>query len=462
MPARLLMIALDGADGRLLDRGTLDGTLPNLAALRSRGRGWPLSAPLGSTDDALWASFQYGVGTGEHGRYCGLLEDADGKCRFSTDEEVDREIFWDRLSAAGHRVAILDIPKCRRPRPLNGVHLTDWLTHGRHSPSPNSFPEQLAADVVARFGPAPPSRCGYEHEKPMDGEELNSVRLRLLRSIGQKRDAGLHFLSQEHWDLFAICFKEAHCSAHMFWEFCDSSHVRYEAERVARLGNPVQDVLQALDDAVGDLVSRAGADADIVVFSTSNFVPNGNLMHLIKPIVARINSVVAASEEGWTMALLRKAFRRPKSYCRSVFYSDDPSALRVPRLSDESDARYQRRLDLVVELALELVTPDDGSPVVSEVSFPDRDHKGSRADTLPQILLHYRPNICPSVVVSPRLGSISGRAPIIRTGNHTAGGFAVAAGRCADFAAQRVPTMVEFAALTETVLHGETVSATAQ
>ena len=38
MTARLLMIGLDGADGRLLDRHSADGSLPHLAALRARGR----------------------------------------------------------------------------------------------------------------------------------------------------------------------------------------------------------------------------------------------------------------------------------------------------------------------------------------------------------------------------------------------------------------------------------------
>ena len=110
MPARLLVVALDGADGRLLDRATLDGTLPTLSALRSRGRAWRLSSAPADTDDSLWASFQYGVGTGEHGRYECYLDDDHGGRRNAPDEEIDRETFWDRLSSQGHHLAVLDIP----------------------------------------------------------------------------------------------------------------------------------------------------------------------------------------------------------------------------------------------------------------------------------------------------------------------------------------------------------------
>jgi hypothetical protein len=452
MPTRLLMIGLDGADGRLLDAGTRDGTLPHLTKLRGRGQGWPLSAPRASTDDSLWASFHYGVGLGEHGRYSYWLEDADGRRQFAPERETDWTTFWDRLSEAGDRIAVIDLPKCRPPLPLNGIQLNDWLTHGRYSLSPVSFPEGLAAEVVARFGPAPPSVCGYAYESPIDDEALVSTRSHLLRSVGQKRDAGLHFLAQDNWDLFAIGFKEGHCSAHTFWDLADPSHPQYDPERVERLGNPVRDVLQALDDAVGALISAAGDEAEVIAFTTTGYVPNGTAMHLIEPIAARIDAFVSASEVGPTATWLRRMLRRRARYCRSVFYSDTPNALLVPRRPDDTDDRYRQRLELVAELVGELATAEDGEPLVSKLSYPARENPGQRADALPQILLHYPPGVCPTAVVSPRLGRITGRLPIYRTGAHGPSGFAIAAGRWADTAARDVPTMTQFAALAETVL----------
>lgn len=199
MSSRLLIVGLDGADGRLLDRATTDGTLPNLAALRSRGRAWRLSPALGVTDDLLWASFQYGVDTGEHGRSSYFLEDDEGKRRFAPCEEIGRDTFWDRLSSWGHRVAVLDVPKCRLPRPLNGIHLADWLVHGRYFPAPVSYPEALADEVVSRFGAPAPSRCAYAQQVPLDDAGVETVRRNLFRSVEQKRDAGLYFLSRENW-----------------------------------------------------------------------------------------------------------------------------------------------------------------------------------------------------------------------------------------------------------------------
>src|SRR5262249_33852679 len=157
--ARLLIIALDGADGILLDRRSADGSLPHLAAVRQRGRAKRLAAPPGLTDDAHWASFQYAVDVGEHGRYHYWMRLSNGRFGLAQTDEEDRETFWDRLARHERRVAILDVPKCRAPRPINGIHLADWLVHGRTFAKPLSYPASLAREIEEQFGSAPPSHC---------------------------------------------------------------------------------------------------------------------------------------------------------------------------------------------------------------------------------------------------------------------------------------------------------------
>ena len=147
------MIALDGADGRTLDRASRDGTLPHLAAMRARGHAWKLSAPRDVTDDALWASFQYGMSTGEHGRYAAQIHTVAAQPRLAIAQEDGMEAFWETLSRRNRRVAILDVPKVAEPRAVNGIHLADWLVHGRYfRPRARAYPEVLCDEVLTRFG----------------------------------------------------------------------------------------------------------------------------------------------------------------------------------------------------------------------------------------------------------------------------------------------------------------------
>ena len=238
-----------------------------------------------NTDDALWASFQYGVPVGEHGRYHYRIQLSIGKFGMAHIEEGDWNPFWRSLTDKGLRVAVLDVPKCPAPRPLSGIHLVDWLVHGRYFGEPKSFPPSLATEIVERFGPAPPSRCGYQ-QNALSEEDVIEMVGNLRSSVAKKRAAGLWYLAAEPWDLFVIGFKEAHCAGHSLWNFVDVRHAEYDPTRNIRLGEPVRTIFEDIDAAVGELVACAGPGAEVVVFSTGDMEPNGTLEHLMPEIVA--------------------------------------------------------------------------------------------------------------------------------------------------------------------------------
>ena len=130
-----------------------------------------------------------------------------------------------------------------------------------------------------------------------------------------------------------------------------------------------------------------------------------------------------------------------------------PAGLHVRRRHEDSPSRYARRLDLIDALARELVDVDDGLPVVSAVTRPAFENSGSRAASLPHLLLHFRHNICSCAVTSARLGRIEAPGPgNIRSGNHMPGGFAFAVGPSTESAMAQIKTMKDFASLAAKVL----------
>jgi len=443
------MIALDGADGRMLDRRSDDGSMLNLAALRTRGRAKRLSAPHGLTDDALWASFQYAADVGEHGRYSTWLRLANGRRGLAHLDEVDRDAFWDGLSRRGMRVAVLDVPKCREPRPINGIHLADWLVHGRYFAEPQSYPASLAAEIVEQFGPAPPSRCGYDHPELAD-EEVREIVGDLRRGVGQKRAAALHYLQSEPWDLFIVGFKELHCSSHKFWDFADASHPDHDPGRISRLGDPVTTIFQDVDAAVGDLVAAAGPAAEVVLFSTTDFMPNGSLDHLMPGLVVALNKRLAG--KGAIPCEPMPGWR-----CQLLAYSDNAGALRIVRDARigggaTPDAGRSEVADELEAIFFELVDAESGRRVVSAVTRPSAEFTGARATSLPDLLIHYEPNVSPCALSSPRLGVIGAPSPNLRPGNHTAGGFVIAAGDRLCVTLDAVESMADLGPEAESVL----------
>ena len=430
MTARLIMIGLDAADTGLVDRWMREGTMPRLAALKARGVMKRLTAPLGSSDDGLWASFQYGVPLGEHGRYHWGIPLPGGALGMAHERDAGLRPFWIDLGGRRPRAAVLDIPKCATPQPLNGIHLADWLVHGRYFDPPVSQPAGLAAEIVARFGPALPSRCSY-FQDALGDTEIAAIVSNLRTSVSRKRAAGLHFLDADAWDLFLIGFKEAHCGCHGLWSLVDARHADYDAARNLRLGEPLKSIFADLDAAVGDLVAAAGADAEIVVFSTTDMEPNGTLTHLMPGIVNSINSTLGG-------------------LCCSVLpYNDNYGALRILARGHENG----RIAVLIAGMLRELVDADSGDPVVGSIHQPAAQNKGARAAALPDLLFAYAHNRNPRAVESPRLGRIAADVHGIRPGNHAGGGFLIASGCESQRLAVNVDALEDFAGMAAAILN---------
>ncbi len=455
MTARLLMIALDGADGVLLDRWSADGTLPSLAALRARSVVRRLSAPAGISDDALWASFQFAAPLGEHGRYHWEQRLASGEMGMAYEDERDRESFWTALSRRGNRVAILDVPKCGPPQAINGIHLVDWLVHGRYFPEPRSAPETLAASVVAQFGPAPPSYCAYEGP-PLADAEVHEVTANLRTSVARKRAAALHYLASEPWDLFIVAFKEAHCAGHHLWDLSDPRHPGFDAARNERLGDPLRTVFRDLDAAVGDLVSAAGPEAAVAVFSTSDMAPNGTLIHLMPGIVDRLNGALGETRLTRAVRRVRRRFSTAPAHppCELLPYNENCAALRIHAQDGwlglpQGSERKDQLLRQAESLLRELTDADSGEAVVAAIDRPSSQHRGARAAGLPDLLVRYAASRIPRAVASPRLGRIEADLPPVRPGNHAPGGLLM----LRDAPADDVRGMEDLGALAIRVLH---------
>ena len=358
------------------------------------------------------------------------------------------------------RVAIIDIPKCRAPRPLNGIHLADWSVHGRYFPGPRSQPPALAAEILGRFGPAQPSRCAA-HQPFLGDADVREITNDLRASVAQKRAAGAHYLQSEAWDLFLIGFKEAHCASHAFWDF-DRDHPAHDPARGTRFGHPMMTVLRDIDDAIGALVALAGPDAEIVVFSTTDYQPNGSLEHLMPGVVKRLNAAFATHRAGRAGRLFEYLFssraNAPLDWRIAILpYNENCTALRVararkPRLTHGDEPADPAFLDAIEVQLAGLRDADTGRPVVSAITRPSSEFAGSRARTLPDLLVHCTSGVIPRAVVSPTLGRMAAPPPSLRTGNHVAGGFLVATGRRAPAFSADVRSTSDFGPLARTLL----------
>ncbi|WP_169054079.1 alkaline phosphatase family protein [Nitratireductor sp. XY-223] len=444
MGAKLLIIALDGADCGMLLALAEAGRLPNIAKLMARGSFSRMDNSGEFTDDSPWASFCFGAPPSSHGRFSFLERRANGRNRMVFQREDGRATFWAKLSGGGRRVAVIDVPKCPDPVELDGFQISDWLVHGKYRDEPVSFPASLAGETVRDFGASPESRCDY-YSHAIDGDEGRDFADHLKRTVRQKLQCGLHHLGREDWDLFIIGFKEAHCAGHMLW------HLHRPGEKPDY--DPVADIHCALDEAVGELVDAAGEDAGIMVFSPYDMVPNGSVWHLSEALCAGLDTELRRRFErpglASVQALARRLRKRSTAVCEPVTANDNLLAVHI---AQPWGSRKSEVCVFAETLLRELRDKETGGEVFVSVERPLWNTQGRTDILFPDIVATCAPGRFPHTVYSAALGEITADAPAMRSGNHVSGGALILCGDTLKEAGDGVSNLYQLAGLIETAV----------
>ena len=109
--SRVILIAWDGADWRILDPLLEQGALPNLQALIDKGQREVLRSTVPTHSWSAWPSFLTGVDPDDQGVY-DILETKPGthKNYSVTYRSIKARTFLDGLTAAGKNQLLLDVP----------------------------------------------------------------------------------------------------------------------------------------------------------------------------------------------------------------------------------------------------------------------------------------------------------------------------------------------------------------
>ena len=265
----IVLVGLDAADRTLATSLAAQGRLPALRSLLDDGHAREVESPFGLFVGAVWPTFATGANAGRHGRYC------FGQLRSGTYEvhrsgpDLPVEPFWRPLSRAGRRVAIVDVPHTQPDLQINGMQLVDWA---RHDPNVGfcTAPDGLARDVIEQFGEQPSDTCDVYARRDALGELHDD----LVDGIGRKADLCEAYLGTGGWDVFVAVFSGSHCAGHQGWALHDPTHPRHDEGMARRVGDPIVDVYEAQDVALGRILAVAGSEATVMVLLSHGMGPH--------------------------------------------------------------------------------------------------------------------------------------------------------------------------------------------
>ena len=451
---RVLVIGLDAAEPSLLRRWAGAGLLPAIARAIASGATRPLKLEPGLYAGSVWPSIFTGRSAGAHGRY-NFLKLAPGSYaeeRF-TPAMLAVEPFWMRLSRAGLRSTLLDIPKMPLPDRFAGMLVSDWGTHDPERPM-TVLPADLAAEVAEVAGVDPVGSCDRFECRSPARDELAAA---LCERVRRRTDLALHLLAKAPADLVFVTYTETHCGGHHLW----AAHARAGAAGRGDdpLANPYLRMLQAIDAGIGRLRATVGDRTPLLILSSHGMGDHNDGTHLVDRALRHLDGRgarrgalrlaagalfrahrhlppgLADPLRPALMRLIARAQARDRAGRRwfQVATNDNAAGVRVnlegrePHGLVEPGPEFDRTLRLLRDRLLELENPTSGAPAFRAVLETRAAFAGGRVGELPDLVLLWNRDHPFEALSAPWLGLVRGRYRGRRVGDHRGEGMLIAA-----------------------------------
>ena len=472
---KIVLLGIDAGSRDLLQRWGHDGTLPTFQALLEKSlRGATMSTPglfVGST----WPTWYTGVNPGKHGTHS-LQQLKPGTYELYptyAGKNVKREPFWNHLSRAGRKVAILDVPLTSLSHNLNGIQLLEYGAHDAHSGF-LTWPNSLAADVKKRFGPPCSHPIRGNCDAKRDPAGVAAFRDALINGIARKTELTKYFLHQDDWDFFAQVFTESHCIGHQCWHIHDSTHQWHDAEMAKILGDPIKDIYKAIDTAIGKILREIDDQTIVIIFVSHGMgqtnVPYGFLekllLHLkvavpsslntkritgflihqkLPAFLSRISERIPSNIQKFLAPMMypisRKLYSptgprvdRAAGKCFSIHDTPSHAGIRINLVDREPEGKvqpgqdYQKFCDELEKDLLGIINVETGKPVIQRIIRTAEHYYGDYLAHLPDLLVEWDEEDPIPAVYSEKFGKISTNFWHPRTGHHRPGGMFLAFG----------------------------------
>jgi predicted AlkP superfamily phosphohydrolase/phosphomutase len=405
--SRVITIAWDGADWRILDPMLEAGELPNLQTLIDRGQRSVLRSTIPTHSWAAWPSFLTGVDPVDHGVY-DILETLPGthKQYPVTYRSIKARTFLSDLDAAGRSQLLLDVPLLFPPPSVKGTLVAGGvLPKNRTFTSPADVPDILRKANV---------------EWPINGMSWTTYRNRPDAYLDEafdvtaKRIAAAEWLMDNtEWDLMASVWVSVDRTQHALSNYIAPDHPDYAKNKDTRIGKKVRDIYKQLDDGIGAFLSRAHDD-DLVLFISDHGFQSCtralHMDHLLKEFgfveFSASNVVFGPMQWGPVRDVARRVYDTlglhgkvalPQSinWSKSKAYTSIRSTgegVSINLAGREPDgivepADFDKVRDAVMERLGSFVDPKTGRKPVKAIFRREDAFKGTYADSAPDILM---------------------------------------------------------------------------
>lgn len=271
MKRPVIAIGLDAADPVLLENWMSQGHLKNLRRLREQGAYTHLNTFDYYRAETPWTTFLTGTSPEKTG-YWAPLKLREGTYKVDEVNAYDfREYSPFYALGEKYRVAVFDMPQSALSQEANGLQVLAWGAHSALTPS-HSLPSGLLDELSEKHGEHP--AFNKDNANCLNVPALKELQKKLEIGIARRAAICQDLLQREDWDFFLTIFGETHTAGHYFWHLSQPDHPLYQYLANQAEGDLMLETFEAIDKAIGEILSKAPKDANVIVFAAHGMGSN--------------------------------------------------------------------------------------------------------------------------------------------------------------------------------------------
>lgn len=423
-----LVLGLDGATWDVLLPLIQLSVIPNVGRLVEEGTRSRLRSTLPPLTGPAWVTFATGKNPGQHGFFdWGILNENYRMKMWSGAETVDQP-FWTRLSDAGRRVGVFNVPFSYPPGPINGFNMS-----GMGTPDPGAawiYPPEIKDEITARLGEKYRFSLQLISYAPDEYDRLieELVALERLRS-----EVLLYLLKKYLPDDLVVVYTGPDRVGHFLGRHTDFSGLS-DLGSLSPQQEAVVRYYRALDEQVGRVLERVGPDTLVTVVSDHGFTTSGKVFHIndwfvsrgylsVTPasrLKARVNYLSGMLANARDLAKHKQSLSTPDfqtgyaeivrdfsfdtgvhlgqviNWRRTRAFSNCHNGVYINTVGRfaqgivQPGAEYEALRRKIAEDLLSVKDPETGQPVVEEVVPREEVYVGEKLAYAPDLLLRYQ------------------------------------------------------------------------
>ena len=308
----VLAIGIDGAEPTLVESLVSRGRLPVLARVMTGTTLRRVSSPADIGSGAVWPTFMSGTPASQHGLHAHWVWRPE---TMTLGEYPSNAVvpFWRALADERVAVGVLDVPFAPLVPVREGFAIGEWGPHDAVDGFFSAAPERIAERL--RHLEAHP--FAVERPGPPDQEDAGQVRAFLdvcLKGVERRGHVAARLIADERPGVAVIVFTEVHHASHYLW------------------GMPaLEELYEAVDRQVGNLLDMVSGDSDVIVFSLHGMRPASGIADFLPQLLCERGWAAMA---GWRTqswgARARSAFtalkRHSPDWLKRVYHGTVPAS----------------------------------------------------------------------------------------------------------------------------------------